>query len=159
VFLVGCCIFFAVWQPLAYSLSLSGMLPSLPYSSKLDRPQNDHIQLPLRSPPVAFPSPAAPACIWFVVVFNCQLAAALSHDKFCFIHYFAPKFDGQNDTTASSPIVIVLRAIPPNYIPSLRPTFDWLLCPPIQWKPLKSKALLLSLFYFLFPQFAAPNNG
>ena len=150
--------FFVVWRPPAYSSSSSGMSPSSPYSSELDLPQNDQIQLPLRSPPVAYPSAAAPACIWFVVVFNRRLAAAVSHDEFCFISFFAPKFDGRNDTTASSPIVIVLHAIPPNYIPLLRLTFGWLLCPPIQWKPLKPKALLLSLFLFLFAQFAAPND-
>jgi hypothetical protein len=132
------------------------MSPSSPYSSELDRPQNDQIQLPLRSPPVAYPSPAAPAFIWFVVVFYRRLAAALSHDEFCFIYFFAPKFDGRNDTTASSPIVIVLRAIPPNYIPSLRPTFGWLLCPPIQWKPSKPKAPLLSQILFFARSICRP---
>jgi hypothetical protein len=113
---------------------------------------------PHRLQVLSYPFPAAPVCMWFVVVFNRQLAAALSHEKFCFIYFLAPKFDGQNNTTASSPIVIVLHTIPPNYIPLLRPTFGWLLCPLIQWKPLKPKALLLSLFLFLFAQFAAPND-
>jgi hypothetical protein len=113
---------------------------------------------PHQSRVLSYPSPAAPACIWLVVVFNRRLAAALIHDEFCFIYFFAPKFDGRNDATASSPIVIVLRAVPPNFIPLLRPTFGWLLCPPIQWKPSKPKAPSLSLF-FLFAQFAAPNDG
>jgi hypothetical protein len=60
--------------------------------------------------------------------------------------------------TASSPIVIVLRAIPPNYIPSLRLTFGWLLCSPIQWKPLKPKAPLLSLFLFFVCSICHPKR-
>jgi hypothetical protein len=103
---------------------------------------------PHRSRVLSYPSPATPACIWLIVVFNRRLAAALCHDEFCFIFFLTPKFDGRNDTTASSPIVIVLHAVPPNYIPSLRPTFGSLLCSPIQWKPLKPKAP--SLFLFLF---------
>jgi hypothetical protein len=91
-------------------------------------------------------------------VFNRQLVATLSHDKFCFIYFFAPKFDGQNDATASSPIVIVLRAFPPNFIPLLRPTFGWLLCPPIQWMPSKPKAPLLSLFLFLVRSICHPKQ-
>jgi hypothetical protein len=62
------------------------------------------------------------------------------------------------NTAASSPIVIVLRTIPPNYIPSLRPTFEWLLCPPIQWKPTKPKALLLSLFLFFVRSICRPKQ-
>jgi hypothetical protein len=86
------------------------------------------------------------------------LAAALSHNEFCFIYFFAPKFDGRDDTTASSPIVIVLRVIPHNFIPSLRPTFGWLLCPLIQWKPSKPKALLLSLFLFFVRSICHPKQ-
>ncbi len=106
----------------------------------------------------SYPSPAAPACIWFVDVFNRRLAAALSHNKLCFIHFFAPKFDGQNDTTASSPIVIVLRTVPPNYIPLLRSTFGWLLCFPIQWKPSKPKASSLTLFLFFVRSICRPKR-
>ena len=50
--------------------------------------------------------------------------------------------------TASSPIVIALRAASPNYIPSLRPTFGWLLRPTIQRKPSKLKVPSLSIFNF-----------
>jgi hypothetical protein len=91
-------------------------------------------------------------------VFNRRLAAALSHDNFCFINFFAPKFEGQNNTTASSPIMIVLHAIPPNYIPLFRPTFGWLLCSPIQWKPSKPKAPLLSLFLFFVRSICRPKQ-
>jgi hypothetical protein len=97
-----------------------------------------------------------PACIWFVVVFNSRLTAALSHNEFFFNFFFAPKFDGQNDKTVSSPIVIVLHAVPPNYIPL--PTFGWLLFPPIQWKPSKPKALLLSLFIFFVCSICRPKR-
>jgi hypothetical protein len=48
----------------------------------------------------------------------------------------------------SSPIVIALHAVSPKYIPSFRPTFGWLLRPPIQQKPSKSKAPSFSLFSF-----------
>jgi hypothetical protein len=134
------------------------MSPSSPYSSELDRPQNNQIQPPLRPPPVVYPSPSAPAFIWFVVVFNRRLVAAFSHDEFRFIYFFAKKIDGRNDMTRSSPIAIVLRAIPPNYIPSLWPTFGWLLCPPIQWKPLKPKAPLLSRFLFFARSICRPKQ-
>jgi hypothetical protein len=102
------------------------------------------------------PPPPRLRVFGFVVVFNRRLAAALSHDEFCFIYFFAPEFDGRNNTTASSPIVIVLRAVPPSYIPSLRSTFGWLLCPPIQWKPTKPKASLLTLFLFFVRSIRRP---
>ncbi len=86
------------------------------------------------------------------------MAAALSHDEFCFIYFFAPKFDGRNDATASSPIMIFLRAVLPNFIPLLRPTFGWLLCPSIQWKPSKPKAPSLSLFLFFVCSIRRPKR-
>ena len=62
--------------------------------------------------------------------------------------FVTPSFDGRNDLTASSPIVIALRSLPPNHILTFRPTFGWLLRPPIQQKPSKSKAPSLSHFFF-----------
>jgi hypothetical protein len=49
---------------------------------------------PHQSRVLSYPSPAAPECIWFVVVFNHRLADALSREEFWFVYFFAPKFDG-----------------------------------------------------------------
>ena len=43
---------------------------------------------------------------------------------------------------------LALRAVSQKYIPSFWPTFGWLLRPPIQQKTSKSKAPLLSQFFF-----------
>ena len=60
--------------------------------------------------------------------------------------------------TASSPIVIALRAVSPYYNPTLRPLLCWLLCPPIQKKPSKSEAPSPSLFLFLFRSIRRPKR-
>jgi hypothetical protein len=52
----------------------------------------------------------------------------------------------QNNGITSHPIVIDLHAVSPNYNLSLRPTFGWLLCPPVQWQPSKPKDPSLSVF-------------
>ena len=49
--------------------------------------------------------------------------------------------------SAASPIVIALRAVTQKYIPYFWPTFGWLLRPPIQQKPSKSKVPSLSIFF------------
>jgi hypothetical protein len=58
----------------------------------------------------------------------------------------------------ASPIVIALRAVSQKYILSFRPTFGWLLRPPIQQKPSKSKVPSLSHFFFN-AQIAAQNDA
>ena len=62
--------------------------------------------------------------------------------------FFCKLFQWPKRCDASSPIVIALRAVSPNYIPSLRPNLGWLLCPPIHWKPSKCKTPSLSLIFF-----------
>jgi hypothetical protein len=69
-----------------------------------------------------------------------------SHDDFRYIKFFVPEFDGQNNGTASSPIVIALRAVSPHLYPNNTVALRWLLHSPIQQKPSKSKAQLPSLF-------------
>jgi hypothetical protein len=49
-------------------------------------------------------------------------------------------------------------SISPNYIPSLGPAFGWLLCLSIHWKPSKVKALLLSLFLYLYHSIRPPKQ-
>ena len=65
--------------------------------------------------------------------------------------FFCPKSDGGKDATATSPIIFALRSASSKYILTMRPTFGWLLCPPIQQKPSKSEAPLPSQFYFFRP--------
>ncbi len=45
------------------------------------------------------------------------ICGCISLSKFCFIYFFAPYFNSRNDATASSPIVIALRVVSPNFIP------------------------------------------
>ena len=72
--------------------------------------------------------------------------------------FVAPSFDGQNDLTASSPIIIALRSLPPNHILTCRPTFGWLLHPSIQQKPSKSKPLCSLYFPFFRPSIRRPKR-
>ena len=72
--------------------------------------------------------------------------------------FVAPSFDGKNDVTASSPIVIALRSLPPNHILTRRPTFGWLLRPPIQQKPSKSKPRRSLYFPFFRPSIRRPKR-
>jgi len=107
---------------------------SLPPSNS-DRPQNDQTPLPLHFPPVARPVLSIP-CRSRVYLVGCciqsSIGGRLRPRRILFFIFFAPSFDGQNDLTASSPIVITLRSLPPNHILTFRPTFGRLLRPPIQ---------------------------
>ncbi len=75
-----------------------------------------------------------------------SIDGCLNHYEFWLI-LFCPRYiDGRKATTAFSPMVVALRAVSPNYSQSLWLTFGWLLCFPIQRKPSKLMAPLLSLF-------------
>ena len=77
-----------------------------------------------------------------------RLAAASSHDEFCFISFFALKSDGQKDSTASSPIVSALRAASPIYTLTMVSLFGWLLRHLMPQEPSKFEAPSPSLFSF-----------
>jgi hypothetical protein len=74
-----------------------------------------------------------------------------------FVVFFSfPEICGRKDATASSDIVIALRAVSPIfYTPTIWPTFGWLLHPLIQQKPSKSEASSPSHFYFFHTPFVA----
>jgi len=50
------------------------------------------------------------------------------------------------------------RASSPTTSPPRTPTFGWLLCSPMKWRPSKAQAPSLSLFFDASP-FGAPNKG
>ncbi len=76
-----------------------------------------------------------------------------------FLIFHVAQFDGPHDEKMPHPIVIVLCAVSPSYILLPRPTFGWLLCPPLQWQASKPKVPSFSLFLFFVAQFNPPNNG
>ena len=73
--------------------------------------------------------------------------------------FFCPKSDGRKDSTASSPIATALRAVSPNYMPTIRLTFGWLLHSPMQQEPSNCEAPSPSLFFLFVALFAARNDG
>jgi hypothetical protein len=95
-------------------------------------------------------SPVKPACFWLVVVFLFVVwRPPRAEVHFCSWFFTLLNLMAHpNNEIMSRPIVIVLRAFSPSYIPLLRPTLGWLLCPPLQWQPSKPKALSFSLFLF-----------
>ena len=94
--------------------------------SQLDCPQNDRFAFPQRSLTTAR-SILSPLSFSGVNVVGCcvqsLIGGRLMPRLILFYLSFAPYLNGRNDVTASSPIVIALRAASPNYIPSLRLTF------------------------------------
>lgn len=93
---------------------------------------------------VSYLSPVTPACIWLVVVFIRQLAAAKCHGEF---FYFLPPIS----------MAITMWQHPPPWSTSCIP-FPPKDRPSIQQNPSQIKAMSLSLFFLLFFQFAAQNN-
>ena len=86
------------------------------------------------------------------------ICVRLKPRRISFDYFFALKSDGRKDGTASAPIVIALRAASTIYIPTIRPTFGWLLCAPSQQKPPKSEAPSSSLFYFFSSLHSSPKT-
>ena len=73
--------------------------------------------------------------------------------------FFCPESDGRKDSTASSPIATALRAVSPNYMPTIRLTFGWLLHSPMQQEPSNCEAPSPSLSVLFVALFAARNDG
>jgi hypothetical protein len=72
---------------------------------------------------------------------------------------FAPKSDATNDATASSPIVIALRAILPKRYPIVSADFWLVVASPHPAEAIKIKGpVALSISNFLDAQFAAQND-
>jgi hypothetical protein len=75
------------------------------------------------------------------------------------IFIFAPKSDGTNDATASSPIVIALHVILPKGYPIVLANFWLVVASPHPAEAIKIQGpVALSIFNFPDAQFAAQNN-
>jgi hypothetical protein len=98
---------------------------------------------PCRSRVVSCPSSIAPTCFWLVVVYiRCRL-----RPQCIFILDFSiAQFNGPNYGMTPHPTLIAQHAVTPTYRPLLSPTFGWLLCLSIKWRPSKAKGLIFSLF-------------
>ncbi len=113
----------------------------------------------LHSPPVAYPSPAAPAFIWFVVMFNCWLATALSHDKFCFVFFLPPNSTAKTIWQRPPPSWLSCAPSPPTISHCLGLLLVGCCVPPYSGSHWSLRPHCSLYFNFLLAQFAAPNNG
>ena len=108
---------------------------------------------PLRSPTVVHPLPSLAHHFRISLVGCCVQSTnggPLKPRRISLFHFYAPKSDGRKDATASSPIVIVVRAVSPEYNPTIRPLFGWLLRRPVQQEPSKSEAPSPPQFSFYY---------
>ena len=129
--------------------------------SQLDRPQNDRMRPPLRSPTVVR-SLQSPTHHFRVHLVGCcvhlSIGGRIKQQRILIYSFFAPKSDGQKGVMVFSPIVFALRAASPKYTPTIRPTFGWLLRLSMQQEPSQSEAPSPSLFSFFLSLHLPPET-
>ncbi len=113
--------------------------------------QNNGIACPPHSPPVMHPLHASLRCghlfFGWLLCFGLPIGSQFTPPCILFNYFCIASFDVPNDGIAFPHALHPPRVISPDSLPLLMPTLGWLLCFPFKFRPLKAKAMPITLIF------------